>query len=216
MKINEVERLVGITKGNIRFYEKEGLLTPGRNSENGYREYSEGDVAWLKKVRLLRMLDVPIEEILRLKAGTLTLADAMARHTIQLKRRQENLAAMERICAQLEERRCRLDALDADEVLRQMEEWEEEGTRFMDVKKQDKRVKFIGPVVAAVCMVALMAGILALLIWGFTISPEEAPPLGVVIVLAAIPAAVILGVLGALVQRIRQIKGGEEDAAAEY
>lgn len=216
MKINEVERLVGITKGNIRFYEKEGLLAPGRNSENGYREYSEADVAWLKKIKLLRMLDVPIEEILRLKAGSLTLADAMARHTIQLKRRQENLTAMERICAQLEERRCRLDTLDADEVLRQMKEWEEEGTRFMDVKKQDKRVKFIGPVVAAVCMVALMAGLLALLVWGFTISPEEAPPLGVVILLAAIPAAVILGVLGALVQRIRQIKGGEEDAAAEY
>ena len=29
MKINQVEQLVGITKGNIRFYEKEGLLTPG-------------------------------------------------------------------------------------------------------------------------------------------------------------------------------------------
>ena len=28
MKINQVEQLVGITKGNIRFYEKEGLLTP--------------------------------------------------------------------------------------------------------------------------------------------------------------------------------------------
>ncbi|MDE6280859.1 MAG: MerR family DNA-binding transcriptional regulator, partial [Oscillospiraceae bacterium] len=25
MKINQVEQLVGITKGNIRFYEKEGL-----------------------------------------------------------------------------------------------------------------------------------------------------------------------------------------------
>ena len=33
MRINEVERLVGITKRNIRFYEKEGLLSPGRSSE---------------------------------------------------------------------------------------------------------------------------------------------------------------------------------------
>ena len=57
MKINEVERLVGITKGNIRFYEKEGLLAPGRNSENGYRDYSEADVVWLKKIKLLRQLD---------------------------------------------------------------------------------------------------------------------------------------------------------------
>ena len=216
MKINEVERLVGITKGNIRFYEKEGLLTPGRNSDNGYREYSDGDVEWLKKVKLLRMLDVPIEEILRLKAGSLTLTDAMARHLIQLERKQENLAAMGRICQQMKERRCRLDTLNVDEVLRQMEAEEEEGTRFMDVTKQDKRVKYVGPIIAALCMVALMAGLIALVIWGFTISPEEAPPLGVIVVLAAIPAAVILGVLGALLQRIKQIKGGEEDAASQY
>ena len=79
MKINQVEQLVGITKGNIRFYEKEGLLTPGRNNDNGYRDYSDADVAWLKKIKLLRMLDVPIEEILRLKSGALTLEDAMGR-----------------------------------------------------------------------------------------------------------------------------------------
>lgn len=216
MKINEVERLVGITKGNIRFYEKEGLLTPGRNSDNGYREYSESDVEWLKKVKLLRMLDVPIEEILRLKAGSLTLSDAMGRHLIQLERQKYNLAAMERMCTRLKESRCQLGELDADEVLAHMAAEEEEGTRFMDVRKQDKRIKYVGPVLAALCMVALMAGLIALVIWGFTISPEEAPPLGVIVLLAAIPAVVILGVVGALLQRIKQIKGGEEDVASQY
>ena len=93
MKINQVEQLVGITKGNIRFYEKEGLLTPGRNNDNGYRDYSDADVVWLKKIKLLRMLDVPIEEIRLLKSGSLTLEDAMGRHIIQLQRRQANLAA---------------------------------------------------------------------------------------------------------------------------
>ena len=63
MKINEVERLVGITKRNIRFYEKEGLLAPGRNADNGYRDYGEADVEALKKIKLLRKLSVPMEEI---------------------------------------------------------------------------------------------------------------------------------------------------------
>ena len=40
MKINEVEALVGITRKNIRFYEAEGLLSPRRNSQNGYRAVS--------------------------------------------------------------------------------------------------------------------------------------------------------------------------------
>lgn len=50
MKINEIETLLGQSRANIRFYEKEGLLTPARN-ENGYREYSEGDIATLKNFR---------------------------------------------------------------------------------------------------------------------------------------------------------------------
>ena len=44
MKINEVEAAVGVTKKNIRFYEEEGLITPGREPGNGYRSYSQTDV----------------------------------------------------------------------------------------------------------------------------------------------------------------------------
>ena len=53
MKINEVEQLVGVTKRNIRFYEKEGLLSPGR-TDNGYRDYGDADVEALRKIKLLR------------------------------------------------------------------------------------------------------------------------------------------------------------------
>ena len=63
MKINEVEALVGITKKNIRFYEEKGLLTPRRNSENGYREYEARDVEQLRQIKLLRKLGVPLEEV---------------------------------------------------------------------------------------------------------------------------------------------------------
>lgn len=216
MKINEVERLVGITKGNIRFYEKEGLLAPGRNSENGYRDYSEADVVWLKKIKLLRQLDVPIEEILRLRAGSLTLEDAMGRHMIQLERRQANLEAMHTLCGELRDSRSTLDGLDADGVLERIRRQEQEGARFVDVKKRDHRGKYLGAIWGALVMLAMMAGLFALIVWGFTISPEEAPPLALIVVLAAIPLVIIFGVLLALYQRIQQIRGGEEDDAAQY
>ena len=45
MKINEVEAAVGVTKKNIRFYEEEGLISPSREPGNGYRSYSQADVA---------------------------------------------------------------------------------------------------------------------------------------------------------------------------
>ena len=73
MKINEVERLVGVTKRNIRFYEKEGLLAPDRNAENGYRDYGEADVETLKKIKLLRKLDLPpVPILLGLVLGRMT------------------------------------------------------------------------------------------------------------------------------------------------
>lgn len=56
MNINELERLTGITRQNIRFYEKKGLLYPKRNPENNYREYTEEDVTTLKTIKLLRKL----------------------------------------------------------------------------------------------------------------------------------------------------------------
>ena len=216
MKINQVEQLVGITKGNIRFYEKEGLLTPGRNNDNGYRDYSDADVAWLKNIKLLRMLDVPIEEILRLKSGSLTLEDAMGRHIIQLERRQANLAAAQGVCAQIRDSRSQLDALDADAVLAGMERQEQEGTKFMNVGKQDKLTRYVSPVGAAIVVLVMMAAFLALIVWGFTVDAADAPPIGVVIAIAAVPVIVIIGVLAALYQRIKQIRGGEEDAASQY
>jgi DNA-binding transcriptional MerR regulator len=77
MKINEVEAQVGITKKNIRFYEEEGLLTPRRNRENGYRDYGEAELRTLRQIKLLRKLGLPLEEIRRLQAGVLTVSDAM-------------------------------------------------------------------------------------------------------------------------------------------
>lgn len=55
MTIKEVEEQTGITRANIRFYEKEGLLTPGRGSNN-YREYGNDDVEHLRRIRVLRMM----------------------------------------------------------------------------------------------------------------------------------------------------------------
>ena len=207
MKINEVEERVGITKRNIRFYEKEGLLTPQRNSDNGYRDYGEEEVEVLRKIKLLRKLDVPLEEIRRLQHR---------RHVIQLRREEHNLATMGALCQRLADAQAQLATLDAEAWLAEMEQMEQEGTRFMNIRKNDTRIRYVGPVAAALVFILLMAGVMALIVWGFTISPEEAPPLWLIVILAAIPMVFIIGVLLALFQRIQQIKGGEEDAASQY
>ena len=48
--IKEAEMQTGITKQNIRYYEKIGLLQPSREQENKYRNYSEEDIRRLKLI----------------------------------------------------------------------------------------------------------------------------------------------------------------------
>lgn len=216
MKINEVEQLVGITKRNIRFYEKEGLLSPGRNLDNGYRDYAEEDVETLQKIKLLRKLAVPMEEIRNMQQGILTLTDGVRRHVIQLERERENLATTQRICEELAQEGAQLATLDAGRYLLEMERMEEEGTRFMNIKKHDTITRYLGSVAAAAVFVGLMIGVIALLVWAFTLDPQDAPPPALVVTFIAVPVVIIVGVLLALFQRIKQIKGGEEDAASQY
>ena len=216
MKINEVEALVGITKKNIRFYEAEGLLTPRRNSENGYRVYGEAEVETLRRIKLLRKLGVPLEEIRKMQSGAHTVGDGMRRHLITLERDRENLEQSIRLCGELTGCRERLGDLDAGAVLDRMETLEQSGAAFPDKQRQDIRVRYVAPVTVAVLTVLLMGGIAGLIIWGFTIDAADAPPLGVVLVILALPLLVIGGVLLALFQRIREIGKGEIDDARQF
>lgn len=215
LKIQQVEELVGITKKNIRFYEHEGLLSPGR-SENGYRDYSQEDVERLKKIKLLRSLAFPLEEIRRLQAGTLTMEDGARRHLIVLEREQASLEKAQCLCREMQEHGETLESLNADIYLEKMKHMEKEGAVFMDVKKQDHHKEYIAPVTASIVMILFMGIVLFFMI---TEAMKERLSTGaflVIAVLAALLLAVIIGVLLALWQRIKQIKGGEEDAAAKY
>ena len=216
MKINEVEAQVGITKKNIRFYEEQGLLSPRRNSENGYRDYGEAEVAVLRQIKLMRKLGVPLEEIRKMQAGG-TVADGMRRHLVTLEREQKSLEQSIQLCQSLKDREERLDALDAAALLEEMERLEQRGTTFQDKQKQDaKPVRYAGAIVMALLTTALMAALIVLMVWGFTADPADAPPLALLAVMVAIPGVIILGVLLALVQRIREIQKGEEDDAKNY
>lgn len=216
MRINEVERQAGITKKNIRFYEEQGLLSPKRNSENGYREYAEEDVHTLRRIKLMRKLGVPIGEIRRMLQGKCTVGDGMRRHIITLEREQQNLEQSVALCKQLQSVDAPLDELDADEILTRMEEMERSGASFHNKQNQDVRVRYVAPVVVTVIMVGLMLAMTFLILWAYFEVPENSPPFWFVLVIAAMFLAVGGGVILALVQRLKEIEGGEEDAASEY
>lgn len=62
MNINQVEKITGISKTNIIFYERRGLIKPKRNKENDYRNYSDQNII-LNQIKLIRLLSFSIDGI---------------------------------------------------------------------------------------------------------------------------------------------------------
>ena len=213
MKIKYVEELVGITKKNIRFYEEQGLLAPDR-AENGYREYGQADVDRLMQIKLLRKLGVPIEEIKRIFQGSIHLDDCLDRHLDELERQKENLAKMQAISEQIIASHVTLQNLDTENYLNQVESMEKEGKSFMDVEKTDRRrKKLMGAIIPGIVMILILAASIAAIAWMNTI---EKIPVIVNIILLGLLAIVIICIVAAIIGRMKEIKGGEEDEASKY
>lgn len=113
MTIKEVEELSNMTRANIRFYEKEGLITPQRDS-NGYRNYTEQDVDILKRIRLLRTVHLGLEEIRSLSEKESELTDVLLIHLRTLKKEQKDLEQSKAICEQLCRDQAAYESFDAE------------------------------------------------------------------------------------------------------
>ena len=76
MKINDVERITGLTQKAIRLYESKGLVNIARD-ENGYRNYSDDDIEILKKIKLFRSVGISIADIKLYIFGVMNLDEMM-------------------------------------------------------------------------------------------------------------------------------------------
>lgn len=130
MKINEVEQLLGISKANIRFYEKQALLNPAR-SENKYREYSEEDISRLKTIIILRKLGISVQDIGKILQGEIslqnTIQDNITELEAQINQLQGALNLSRQIVAEGEER------LDEERYWDIIQQKEAQGEKFADI-----------------------------------------------------------------------------------
>ena len=217
MKINEVEAAVGITKKNIRFYEEEGLIVPGREPGNGYRSYSQADVERLQRIKLLRKLDVPLADIREMLAGQKTLAEGMAQQLERLSTRRADLEEAIGFCTLLQQENGPLEQLDVEQTLARLAAKEEQGVTFVDIEQVDRKAERIkGALVGAGLFTAIMLLTIGIMAWSFCVNPQDVPPLPLLVVLFGIPAACIIGTLKVLVDRLKEIGKGEEDAYRNY
>lgn len=138
ISINQVEKVTGVAKRNIRFYEKEGLLLPKRDSGNGYRVYDETDIWRIKVIKMLRMLDMPLEEIKKVLEEDRLLSEAIENQQTELERKAKELQAAIQFCEHM--KNTELDSLDVDNCLNYIEKSGKEG--FFQLWVEDyKKVK---------------------------------------------------------------------------
>ena len=101
MKIKDVEERTGLSRSNVRFYEKEKLIEPSRNESNGYRDYSENDVENIKKIAYLRTLGISIEDIRSIISGKVTLQETLERQNEILNSQITDLNKAKRMCEKM-------------------------------------------------------------------------------------------------------------------
>lgn len=139
MTIKEVETLTGITKANIRFYEKEGLLAPGRSSNN-YREYSEDDVEHLRKIRIFRIMGFSVAQIRQLADQPQRAAVLMEARAGQIQKEVKELERVRQVCLEVRDSGWRFDTLDP-QLLEMKLEWEKKGKDIMKKDRIDRLCK---------------------------------------------------------------------------
>lgn len=136
--IKEAEALTGISRQNIRYYEKMGLLNPKRDAGNGYRKYDEEDIERLKAILLFRKLDMPLEEIHKLLDHEIDLQQALDTQKAYLQKEQQKLEAALAFCDTIQEQD--LAELDINRCLQEIEEQEKRGNTFADILQDYKAV----------------------------------------------------------------------------
>jgi Cd(II)/Pb(II)-responsive transcriptional regulator len=114
MRIGELAAATGVDVENIRYYEREGLLSaPGRQA-NGYRAYGTSHLERLAFIRHCRALEIPLADIRRLLDFAARPADECGdiNRLIddQLLKVQARLKSMRALERQLTELRKRCDA----------------------------------------------------------------------------------------------------------
>lgn len=134
MTIKEVEMLLNIPRATVRFYEKEGLITPTREG-NGYRDYSDEDVEKLKKIIILRKIGMPVEEINDLFDGVKSMDEALDANIVNLQTQMEELKGAMRLSQKMKEDTVQIASMDVNVYWNTIEDEEKQGNQFIDIAK---------------------------------------------------------------------------------
>lgn len=93
--VQQLAALTGLTPRTLRYYDAIGLLRPGRNRDNDYRQYGPKEVERLEQILLYRSMGLPLREIqYLLDDPALDRAAALENQLRALRQRRDGLDAL--------------------------------------------------------------------------------------------------------------------------
>ncbi len=214
MQIHEVGAKLGLTKKSIRYYEEEGLLSPKRNNINDYRDYSEEDINTLRLIKFLRNLNVPVNDIRKLKNKELSLEECMKERIKKINQDEENLEKIKNMCSEIILSKDNFFNIDITKYSLAMNILNKEGFTMKDVGKKHRN-KIIGAILSSLSFSAIFLFLIGIITY-FYFRENGNMPGFIYLFIMIILGFPVLSILVNLFRRIKEIKGGEEDEASKY
>lgn len=110
MNIKQFSQKTGLSSHTLRYYEKIGLITDVKRDAKGRRNYSENEAEWVSYINNLKILGMPIADMLLLiklrKQGTSTYPE---RIKILEQHYEKTKAALEKLQHNLEITKCKIN-----------------------------------------------------------------------------------------------------------
>ena len=143
MTIKDVEQELHIPRATVRFYEKNKLIKPKRGN-NSYRDYSNEDIAILRKIIIFRKIGMTVSDVQKLLDGVSPLSKIVEKNVDQLQKQIEELNGSLKICRQMQLKREELENFDEMYYWNIIQLEEKSGNKFsdiaLDVVKYEKSV----------------------------------------------------------------------------
>lgn len=132
MTIKEIEQELKIPRATVRYYEKEGLITPSRKG-NSYREYCDDDIAVLKKIIILRKLGFSLSDIKNFLHKDVDFQGILHSNISMLKEKMKELEGAIKVCKHMQEKNETCESFNEDFYWDEINKEEENGNKFLDL-----------------------------------------------------------------------------------
>jgi DNA-binding transcriptional MerR regulator len=117
LTIQQVAKLTGLSIDTLRYYERIGLLEPVGRAQNGYRHYTQHDLAWIDLLIRLRDTGMPRAQMVRFaqlrRQGSATATERRLMLEQHQRSLEQHMQELEQHMAALQQKIARIQELEA-------------------------------------------------------------------------------------------------------